>query len=159
MDNQQFNKQTTMVKKILLISLALIALTACKKTAFTNRKALRLIPSAQLNQMSFTEYRGFLQKNPPKSSGPDVDMVRRVGNDIKLAVETYYGALNLTTKALHLQEFNKGNSQNTVAYVQYLQALYPGKKLWLLWENASYHRFAAMQEFLATLNDGLPEEE
>jgi predicted Zn-dependent protease len=85
-----------MVKRILLISLALVALTACKKTAFTNRKALRLIPSAQLNQMSFTEYRGFLQKNPPKSSGSDVDMVRRVGNDIKLAVETYYGALNMT---------------------------------------------------------------
>lgn len=72
--------------------------------------------------------------------------------------QTYYGALNLTTKSLHLHEFDKGNSENTVEYVQYLQGLYPGKQLWLLWDNASYHRFAAMRAFLAQLNDGAPEE-
>lgn len=73
--------------------------------------------------------------------------------------QTYYGALNLLTKTLHLQPFNKGDSCNTVAYIQYLQTLYPGKQLWLLLDNASYHRFAAMQAFLAHLNDRLPEEE
>jgi transposase len=73
--------------------------------------------------------------------------------------QTYYGALNLLTKTFHLKEFDKGNSLNTVAYVQELQALYPGKKLWLLWENASYHRFAEMPAFLATVNNGLLEED
>lgn len=73
--------------------------------------------------------------------------------------QTYYGALNLVTRSLHLQEFDKGNSQNTVMYVQNLQALYPGKQLWLLWDNASYHRFAAMQEFLTTVNAGFAEED
>jgi hypothetical protein len=68
-------------------------------------------------------------------------------------------SLNVSTKAFHLQEFDKGNSWNTVAYVQALQALYPGKKLWLLWENASYHRCAEMSAFLATVNNGLSEEE
>lgn len=73
--------------------------------------------------------------------------------------QTYYGALNLVTQSLHLQAFNKGESQNTVVYVQALQALYPGKQLWLLWDNASYHRFAAMQEFLTTVNSGFAEED
>lgn len=62
------------------------------------------------------------------------------------------------TNTLHLHEFDKGNSENTVAYVQHLQSLYPGKQLWLLWDNASYHRFAAMRAFLAQSNDGVPEE-
>ena len=79
-----------MKKKILLSLTALFLLMACSKTVFTGRKTLNLIPIATLNQMSFTEYRSFLSQNKAVSSGKDVELVRRVGNDMKAAVDVYY---------------------------------------------------------------------
>lgn len=71
--------------------------------------------------------------------------------------QTYYGALNFLTRQWHLKAFAAGNSQHTVAYVQWLQEQYPGKKLLLLWDGATYHRDGAMKEFLAEVNVGLAE--
>lgn len=79
-----------MTKKILLSLTALFLLMACSKTVFTGRKSLNLIPVSTLNQMSYTEYRSFLTQNKAMASGKDVEMVRRVGNDLKAAVEVYY---------------------------------------------------------------------
>ena len=47
--------------------------------------------------------------------------------------QTYYGAINLVSRQLHLKEFGAGNSDNTLAYLKWLQGLYPGKKLLLLY--------------------------
>lgn len=85
-----------MYRKVLIVLLVMGAMVACKRTAFTNRKALNLLPNTQLNQMAFSEYRTFLQKNKTVSSSSDVDLVRRVGNDIKAAVDTYYAAKGKT---------------------------------------------------------------
>ena len=71
--------------------------------------------------------------------------------------QTYYGALNLLTQEFHLQERVAGNGKNTVAYIEWCQTLYPDKKLFFLWDGASYHRGADLQEFLARENAGLPE--
>lgn len=73
--------------------------------------------------------------------------------------QTYYGAVNLLTHQFHLQEYAAGNGLNTVAYVKWLQQLYPRTKLWLIWDGASYHRFAEMRDYLAEVNAGLTEEE
>jgi len=73
--------------------------------------------------------------------------------------QTYYGALNLVTRDFHVQACDKGDGQHTVSSIASLQALYPGKQLWLLWENASYHRYGVMQEFLATVKHGVLEEQ
>jgi len=73
--------------------------------------------------------------------------------------QTYYGAINLLTREVHLQEGGTGDGENTVAYLQWGQSRYPGKKLLLLWDGASYHRGAEMQEFLARENAGLCEED
>lgn len=81
-----------MKQKILLILLAITMLAGCSKTAFTGRKQLNLIPNSELNQMSFAEYKSFISQNKTLSSGADVDLVRRVGNDIKAAVDVYYKA-------------------------------------------------------------------
>jgi predicted Zn-dependent protease len=81
-----------MFKKSLILVLVLCAVVACKKTAFTGRKQLNLIPIGTLNSMSYTEYKSFISQNKTLSSGKDVDLVRRVGNDIRLATETYYKA-------------------------------------------------------------------
>lgn len=73
--------------------------------------------------------------------------------------QTYYGAANLFTHRFHLQAYATGNGSNTVAYVKWLQQLYPDAKVWLIWDGASYHRFAQMRDYLAEVNADLPEEE
>lgn len=84
-----------MWKKSLTVLLLLTVIIACQKTVFTGRKSLNLIPNSQLNQMSLAEYRQFLSENKPMTSGKDVELVRRVGNDIKAATEVYYRSKGL----------------------------------------------------------------
>lgn len=38
--------------------------------------------------------------------------------------QTYYGALDYLTKRFVAHEYNAGNENNTVAFLQYLQSLY-----------------------------------
>ena len=73
--------------------------------------------------------------------------------------QTYYGAINLLTREVHLTEGVAGDGTNTVAYLQWCQSLYPGKKLFFLWDGASYHRSTEMREFLARVNAGLQEKD
>jgi hypothetical protein len=68
--------------------------------------------------------------------------------------QTYYGAVNLLTKAMHLQDYKKGDSDHPIAYVKDLQEIDAEKTLWLLWDNASYHRSTALRAFLAQENQG-----
>ncbi|MEZ4920723.1 MAG: M48 family metallopeptidase [Saprospiraceae bacterium] len=96
-----------MRNKHLIALLALFIFMACNKTAFTGRKQLNLIPVSTLNQMSFTEYRSFLSQAQTKGSGSEVDLVKRVGNDIREAVEVYYRAKGLTKELKNFAwEFN-----------------------------------------------------
>ncbi len=60
---------------------------------------------------------------------------------------------------MHLWEGAAGDGENTVAYIQWCQSLYPGKRLLFLWDGASYHRGAELQEFLGRENAGLREAE
>jgi transposase len=73
--------------------------------------------------------------------------------------QTYYGALNLLTQDFHLYEAPTGDGVNTVAYLRWCQGLYPDKKLFLLWDGASYHRGEEMQKFLAQENVDLAEDD
>lgn len=45
-----------------------------------------------------------------------------------------------------------------MAYLKYLQGLYPQARLLLIWDGASYHRFAEMRDYLIEINAGLSEE-
>ena len=78
-----------MTKRILSLAI-LFALIACNKTAFTGRRSMTLIPNSQLNSLSYSEYNSFLSQNQTLKSGPEVDLVKRVGNDIRIAAEAYY---------------------------------------------------------------------
>jgi transposase len=69
--------------------------------------------------------------------------------------QTYYGAITLLTKTVHLQERPVGDGTNTVAYLKWWQTLYPDKKLLFVWDGASYHRGQEMQPFLAQEKAGL----
>lgn len=73
--------------------------------------------------------------------------------------QTYYGALNFGTRHLHIAPFDTANGLHTVAYLRWLQSLYPGKNLLVLWDGASYHRDAHIKAYLEEVNGGLEPEQ
>ena len=79
------------MKKTLIIMLSLaFAVTACEKVPLTGRKQLILVPNNDMLTMSFTQYKAFLDTSKVVSSGSgDAEMVSRVGNRIRQAVESY----------------------------------------------------------------------
>jgi predicted Zn-dependent protease len=104
-----------MKKKILFGLMALLFMIACNKTVFTGRKQLNLFPASELNQMSFTQYKSFLNENKPMTTGKDVELVRRLGNDLKSAVEVYYKSKGLQNELRNFAwEFNVIDDPNTV---------------------------------------------
>lgn len=68
---------------------------------------------------------------------------------------TYYGALNYQTKEFFVKEYDKGNAKNTVLFLQSLSKLNEGKKLLIIWDGASYHKYKEMKEYLTEINRGL----
>jgi len=80
-----------------------------------------------------------------------------VAND--KARQTYFGALNCLDGEMVLQAYSAGNSENTVKFLDYLQQQYPDKRLVIIWDGASYHRFGQTPEYLAKINQDLPEDE
>jgi transposase len=73
--------------------------------------------------------------------------------------ETYYGSLNLFSGAFHLSAHKRGNSECTIAYLEYLRSLYPEQRLILIWDGATYHRSAELKEYLERINGDLPPEQ
>ncbi len=74
----------------------------------------------------------------------------RVDVEVKSTRErqTYYGALDYLTKSFVVHEYGAGNETNTIAFMQYLQSLYDeSTRLVIIWDGASYHRSAVVQEF------------
>jgi putative transposase len=72
--------------------------------------------------------------------------------------QTYYGALNYQTQELTVQSYSAGNGTSTVEFVKHLQDKYGQKKIILIWDGASYHRFGEFRDYLATINHGIPSE-
>jgi transposase len=73
--------------------------------------------------------------------------------------QTYYGAVNCLTGKFYLSPYSSGNGENTVEYVKYLQKELNNKKLLLIWDGASYHKFSAFREYLELINKDLPPNE
>ena len=72
--------------------------------------------------------------------------------------QTYYGAVNCLTGDFHIFPYSAGNGENTVDYVKKILKIYENKKIMILWDGASYHRFSAFRDYLSELNRDLPPE-
>ncbi|MBS1654022.1 MAG: M48 family metallopeptidase [Bacteroidetes bacterium] len=79
-----------------LISFFILAalITACSKNPITGRKQLKLLPESELQSMALTQYQQFLSSNKvvSNSTNRDAEMVKRVGERVKNAVESYYAS-------------------------------------------------------------------
>jgi putative transposase len=66
--------------------------------------------------------------------------------------QTYFGALNYQTKEFIIEAYPAGNGESTVKFVRNLQRRHQHKKIVLIWDGASYHRFGEFREYLAQVN-------
>jgi len=73
--------------------------------------------------------------------------------------QTYYGALDYQTKEFIVQEYESGDTKNTIEFIKYLQQKRPGKRLAIFWDGATYHNSQEFREYLTIINQDLSEEE
>lgn len=99
-------KQPTLIFFSFFLVLILLG-SACSKVPFTGRKQTKVLPSSQINALSFDQYEQFLRQYPPMTSGPEVNRVRRIGTKLVQAVRTYYEANQMTEDLREFEwEFN-----------------------------------------------------
>jgi transposase len=71
--------------------------------------------------------------------------------------QTDYGAVNFYTQRCLIQPTETGNSEGTIAFLQYLLAQCPHSRIALIWDGATYHRSQAVKDYLESVNQGLDE--
>jgi len=76
--------RTTRPLALLLLPLLLVS---CNTVPFTGRSQTLLYGSAEINKMSFTAYQEFLGKHKLSANAAQTQMVKRVGDRIRRAVE------------------------------------------------------------------------
>jgi len=69
---------------------------SCSTVPLTGRSQLNMIPDSEMLAMSFQQYGQFLNENPLSNNQANVEMVKRAGLKIQLAVEDYMAQNNLS---------------------------------------------------------------
>ncbi|MBC7872652.1 MAG: M48 family metallopeptidase [Ferruginibacter sp.] len=108
-----------MVSKIITFFVLSALLVACSKNALSGKSQLTLLPESELQTMATQEYQQFLSSNKvvATSNNRDAEMVRRVGQRITKAVETYYADKGLTDKLQGFRwEYNLVNDKAVNAW-------------------------------------------
>ncbi|HEU4576159.1 MAG TPA: M48 family metallopeptidase [Chitinophagaceae bacterium] len=87
-----------MIRTISSIFIAAALLISCTRNAITGRSQFKLIPESELQSMAGQQYQQFLSENKviSNTTNKDAEMVRRVGQRIANAVESYYKEKGLT---------------------------------------------------------------
>jgi predicted Zn-dependent protease len=107
-----------MIKKIILSAILVSTVIACTRNAITGRSQFKLLPESQLQSMATSQYQEFLSSSKvvANSINKDAEMVTRVGERIRQAVESYYASKGLSKQLegyhweYHLVENNEANA-------------------------------------------------
>jgi transposase len=67
--------------------------------------------------------------------------------------QNYFGALNLTTHKHELIRQEWHDTENTIEALRELTRRYPNKKLYIIWDNAKWHRAKELRSLLGTGNE------
>jgi transposase len=73
--------------------------------------------------------------------------------------QSYFGALNAKSGEVVLSEADYADSNSTVDFLETLLKHYTGKQLWVIWDNASYHRSQTVKQYLEKVNGQLPQKD
>lgn len=108
------------MKNLLAGLIAVSSFISCTTNAVTGRKQLVLFPESTLQAEALTQYQSFLSQNKVVTStgNKDAEMVKRVGQRIANAINTYY-ANNPTVSAdlkTYKWEFNLVDSKEVNAW-------------------------------------------
>ena len=111
-------KYYTMIKRIIFSFLISVTIASCTKNAVTGRSQFKLLPESELQSMATSQYQQFLSTNKvvSASGNRDAEMVTRVGQRIKNAVESYYASKGLSKELdgyhweYHLVESKEANA-------------------------------------------------
>ena len=71
--------------------------------------------------------------------------------------QTYYGAITYLLSNVDILAYEAGNSESTIAFLNYLLSQCPDSRIALIWDGASYHRSQEVKNHLKLLNHGLDE--
>src|SRR6056297_3340195 len=81
--------------------------TACTTVPITGRKQLAVIPAAQIQNLSRSQYDQFLKEHPLSKDAAKTRLVKRVGRQIQQAVEKYFADNNMSERLSGFEwEFN-----------------------------------------------------
>jgi predicted Zn-dependent protease len=114
----KLEKLITMNRFLTFIT-ATTLLIACAKNPITGRNQLALLNETELQSMAAQEYQQFLSQNRVVSANAsrDAEMVRRVGNRLVTAINSYYAQQGLTKELANYQwEFNLVNDNQINAW-------------------------------------------
>jgi predicted Zn-dependent protease len=114
-----FLNKIVQMKKTLIIAALSLSLAACSKNSITGRNQLAILPESELRQMATTEYQQFLSQNRvvSTSASKDAEMVRRVGQRLVNAINSYYSQKGLTEELAGYQwEYNLVDSKEVNAW-------------------------------------------
>lgn len=78
-----------MMKKLLLIIVAMASLMSCSTVAVTGRKQLLLVSNQEVMSLSNNTFRSYMSKAKLSTNRSNTEMVKRVGTKIAIAVEQY----------------------------------------------------------------------
>lgn len=78
----------------------IIAIVACTRNAITGRSQLSLVSDNEVQSMAVSQYKQFLSENKVVSTAgsKDAEMVKRVGNRLISAIQTYYQQQGLSNE-------------------------------------------------------------
>lgn len=108
-----------MIRKALICLFFGMFILSCDRNSITGRKQLNLFSEASLQQQALVEYQGFLRQNQAvsPSNSKAAEMVKRVGNKIANAIQSYYGKKGLANELQGYRwEFNLVNKNEINAW-------------------------------------------
>lgn len=68
--------------------------------------------------------------------------------------QNFYGALNMKTGKCAAMAVDKQDSQTTIKFLKKLLKIYQDKKIFLIWDGASWHKSKEIRAFLSETNKG-----
>jgi len=74
----------------------LLILGSCSTVPLTGRQQLNLVSNSSMLEMSFQQYKEFINTNDLSSNRQQTEMVLRVGKNIREAVEQYFASENMS---------------------------------------------------------------
>lgn len=87
-----------MFKKVLIVLIVGLIVSACASVAVTGRKQLSLVSNSEIIPMANQQYADVLKKGPLSTNQEQVQMVKRVGIRIQKAVEQYMAEKGLSSE-------------------------------------------------------------